>query len=70
MSAAIRCARCGRRLRSSSAEGWNATMRQGVAVGYTCPDCQTGAEHIEAMVNESTTNYSVDADGRVWGSAR
>jgi hypothetical protein len=40
----IRCDRCGRRCRNPAAfvtDEWNATLRQGVVVGYLCPDCQT-----------------------------
>ncbi len=43
------------------------TLRAGVAVGFTCPDCQTLDENAEAVVNESTVTYSHDADGRVRG---
>jgi hypothetical protein len=31
---------------------WNATLRQGVVVGYLCPDCQTPEENAEAAIHE------------------
>jgi len=52
----IRCDRCGRRYRNPAAfvtDEWNATLRQGVVVGYLCPDCQT-PENAEAAIHEAT----------------
>jgi hypothetical protein len=31
---------------------WNATLRQGVVVGYLCPDGQTPEENAEAAIHE------------------
>ena len=53
----IRCDRCGRRYRNPAAfvtDEWNATLRQGVVVGYLCPDCQTPEENAEAAIDEAT----------------
>ncbi|NDJ91469.1 hypothetical protein [Mycolicibacter kumamotonensis] len=61
MSAMIRCDRCRRRYRGHGE--WNATARQGVIVGYLCPDCQTPEENAEAEINLATLDYFVGADG-------
>lgn len=54
-----RCDRCGRRCRSfQAAEQWNVTIVCGVAVGITCPDCQTPEENAEAAINEATLDYA------------
>lgn len=68
----IRCDRCRRRNRNPSvAAGWNATLRQGVIVGYLCPGCQTPEENAEAEVNEATTDYlGTDSFGQIIGAAK
>jgi hypothetical protein len=58
-----RCTRCQRRCRNP--EGWNATLKQGVVVGYLCPDCQTPEENAQAEINEATLKYGRDSFGRV-----
>ncbi len=68
---AIRCARCRRRYRNPHEnDGWNATVKRGVVIGYLCPDCQTPEENAEAAINEATTNYSTDAFGRYVGTSK
>jgi len=49
---------------------WNCTFKDGRPVpdGFTCPGCQTEAENVEAVFNESTIDYRsgrVDAVGRL-----
>ena len=56
----MQCDRCRRLIRLNQAEGWNATFRQGVIVGYLCPNCQTAEENAEAEINEATLDYSQD----------
>lgn len=61
-----RCSRCGRRVKGDPDA--NVTMRDGVAVGFTCSACQTDEEHLEAEVNDATTDYgrtTTDAFGRL-----
>ena len=52
----IRCDRCGRRCRNPAA--FVTTLRQGVVVGYLCPDCQTPEENAEAAIHEATLVFS------------
>jgi len=59
----VRCARCGRR--ALNLTDWNMEMRQGVAIYFLCPRCQTPEENAEAARNESTLDYNRDAFGRV-----
>ena len=66
-NAKVRCSRCGTRTRVPKAVGWNATLKQGRIVGYLCPACQTPEENVEAEINLATTNYGIDAFGRVIG---
>lgn len=66
-----RCDRCARRMRSGT--GWNATFKQGIVVGYLCPECQTPEENSEAEINEATVDYRaghVDASGRLWAPSK
>lgn len=61
--------RCRRRVRAGASDfdSWNVMFREGVVVGLLCPACQTSDEHLEAEVNEATTDYSAmrqDAFGR------
>lgn len=65
MTRVIRCSACARRLRSM--EGWNVTLKAGVIVGYTCPDCQTAEQNAEAEINQATTDYGTDRFGRITG---
>lgn len=58
-----RCDRRRRRMRGANT-GWNSTVKQGIIVGYTCPNCQTPEENAEAEINAATTEYSLDAFGR------
>jgi hypothetical protein len=62
----IRCDRYGRRCRNPAfvTDEWNATLRQGVVVGYLCPDCQTPEENAEAAIHEATLVNGRDAQGR------
>ena len=46
---------------------WNATVKRGVVVGSLCPNYQTPEENAEAVVNEATTVYGRDAQGRFTG---
>lgn len=65
MSAAIKCNRCRRRMRRE--DGWNVVYDMGVVTGHLCPDCQTPDENAEAVINESTLDYSkmvTDSEGR------
>lgn len=50
--------------------GWNVTMRDGVAVGFLCPGCQTVEENAEAEMNVATTSYAIDPLGRVTGAPK
>ena len=59
MSQVMKCSRCRRRYRGSG--DWNFTMKAGVAVAVLCPACQTPEENAEAVINESTLVYGVDA---------
>jgi hypothetical protein len=61
-----RCSRCGRRWRNRQPD-WNITFKDGVAVGFLCPTCQTPQENAEAEVNQATLDYGRDALGRVTG---
>ena len=63
-----RCARCGRRYRGHGE--WNVSMTQGQATGLLCPACQSPEENAEALINEATVNYGLDAQGRVLGVPR
>lgn len=60
-----RCHRCGKKNRGQA--DWNVTLRCGIPTAATCAGCQTSAEHIEAQVNEATTDYTADALGRITG---
>ncbi|WP_067977116.1 hypothetical protein [Mycolicibacter icosiumassiliensis] len=60
-----RCERCGKRLRSLAAEGWNVRVERGRPVGVICPGCQTPAENAEATINEATLDYGLDEFGRM-----
>lgn len=62
----LKCSRCGKRLRGVG-DGWNATLSRGVVVGVLCPDCQTPDENAEAEINLATTDYGVNAFGRLVG---
>lgn len=66
----IRCQRCSRRLRNLAGGGaWNATFRNGAAVSFLCPDCQTPQENAEAEIKAATIDYSrarLDQFGRLW----
>lgn len=46
-------------------DGWNATIVGGRPVGFTCPECQTPEQSAEAEINDATTDYSLDDEGRV-----
>lgn len=41
-----------------AAEQWNVTLVRGIAVGITCPGCQTPEENAEAAINEATLDYA------------
>ncbi|MER6304721.1 hypothetical protein [Streptomyces sp. NPDC001657] len=63
----IVCDRCKRPMQGEG-DGWNVVLDKGYAIGYLCPDCQTGEENAEAEVHEATLDYSagrVEEDGRV-----
>jgi hypothetical protein len=61
----IRCDRYGRRCRNPAfvTDEWNATLRQGVVVGYLCPDCQTPEENAEAAIHEGWSMAETTDDG-------
>lgn len=64
--AAVRCSRCHRRCVND--KDWNTMWKQGVLVGFVCPDCQTPEESLEARVNQSVYDYDrmqSDPDGRM-----
>lgn len=64
----VRCSRCGRLLRDAPCVGalrWNVAARDGCAVGFVCPDCQTDAEDPEAQAAEAALDYSRDCFGRM-----
>lgn len=63
----MRCERCGRPLDWHDCEGWNGCYEAGRLYAVICPECQTGAENIEAEANGAVTDYEVQADGRVKG---
>ena len=50
----VTCDRCKRSAKAEKAAAamWNVTIKDGQAVGYLCPRCQTPEEHLEAAVNE------------------
>ena len=60
----IRCGQCHRRMRSRT--GWNVTARAGVIVDYTCPQCQTVEQHVEAEINEATIDYQTGKSGLIF----
>ncbi|WP_085104892.1 hypothetical protein [Mycobacterium paraense] len=62
-----RCDRCKRRLRNKNNPDWNVTVRQGVVVGFLCPDCQSPEENAEAVIKEATIDYYQDHEGRLRG---
>lgn len=64
----VKCSRCGKRMRRM--DGWNAVFKNGSAVAFVCPDCQTEAESIEAEVNAATLDYQLTQDGRVRGRVK
>ncbi|MBF4613772.1 hypothetical protein [Curtobacterium sp. VKM Ac-1376] len=67
----VRCDRCRRRNRNPNADnGWNATVKRGVVVGYLCPSCQTPEENAEAEINKATTEYGVNAFGLLVGTVK
>lgn len=49
---------------------WNVTLEKGVVAGLLCPACQTVDENVEAVINESTIDYSVDDGGLVRGQSK
>ncbi len=62
----LRCGRCRKKFRGRGE--WNLVVRQGVVIRLLCPMCQTPQENAEAVVNESTLDYSrlwVDGHGRM-----
>lgn len=61
----VQCGRCNRRTRITKADGWNVEFVIGKPKAIICPACQSPEENAEAMINESTLSYSVDAFGRV-----
>ncbi len=65
---ALRCHRCEKRYRGRG--DWNCTLRQGVVLNVTCPDCLTTTENLEAAINEATIEYGRDPIGRVIGRPR
>jgi hypothetical protein len=68
----IRCDRCGRLfdLGHDDRNDWNVIARQGEAVGYLCPDCQTPEENAEAEIRAATLDYDTDAEGRIVGRVK
>jgi hypothetical protein len=68
MSKTIRCDRCQRSYQGSGE--WNAVLAAGVITGYLCPACQTTDENAEAVIYESTIDYTVDSEGRYRGRSR
>lgn len=60
-----RCSRCNKRIHKDP--GSNMTVRKGILVGFICSRCQTPDETAEAVINESTLDYSpgTDAFGRM-----
>lgn len=67
-----KCSRCGLRIRRDLV-GWNVVFDQGKLVGYLCPRCQTAEENAEAVINESTLDYSrasTNAFGRLRAPAK
>ena len=67
---AYTCNRCPRTFSRDAADAaeWNAVLENGVVAAVICPSCQTSAEHLEAAVNEATTDYGTDAFGRAVGT--
>jgi hypothetical protein len=63
-----RCSRCGRP--HLGEPDWNATVQGGRPVEHVCPDCQTLEENTEAVINEATTEYGRDGQGRLVGRPR
>ncbi len=62
------CDRCRRRPGKRDLDRWNAVFRDGVVVGFLCPDCQTPEESTEAEINEATIDYGKPislSDGRL-----
>lgn len=64
------CSRCGKDLKDDMerADTWNIDARNGVAVGFVCPDCQTAEEF--TMAEAAASVYVADDDGRVWQSPK
>jgi hypothetical protein len=62
------CSRCGRRPRDDT--GWNVALEDGYAVGFICPECQTAEESVQAELNDAILDYSVDDEGRLWGTLK
>lgn len=63
-----RCSRCSRRLRNMA--GWNVKTKAGVPVALICPSCQTVDENTEAEINDATTVYGRDEQGRLTGKPK
>lgn len=62
-----KCGECGRRPKGAKdAAGWNCTLVKGIITGYTCPDCQTVEQDLEAAVNAALLDYHV-RNGRFYG---
>lgn len=65
---APKCDRCKGTPTAQDRHLWNVTVKQGIIVGFLCPNCQTVEEDLEAQVNEATIDYQgVDAFGRLVG---
>lgn len=56
----ITCNRCQKRYRNEGE--WNTVFHAGRIAGYVCPDCQTAEEHVEAVVNETLTDYDASEE--------
>lgn len=69
----VTCSRCGERVLSAKAAGWNVTMKAGRPVGHICPNCQTPEEDAEAKINDATIDYGrarLNAFGQMFAPAK
>lgn len=64
-----KCSRCGRPAPENTT-GWLGRFDQGVLVEVACPDCQTVAAAVEAVLRANVLEHQVDAFGRLKAQPR